>query len=201
MCARHAGSPPVAHWEEEETMEGRTRLGSASVEGKNIARLFALLLGVGYLAGGVIGFAATGFTGVVSDGEASLLGLDLNIFHNVIHLSIGAGLIVASRLRDVTVTQGILIGVGLFYLLAAVLGFINYLQIISIDGNAPNFALDNFLHLFSGGAALVFGLIGVRQQHREPEGRRPGTTAREPLPIEERRAAWNPDDTYREEAY
>lgn len=182
-------------------MEGRTRLGSASAGGHNIARTFAVVLGVGYLAGGVIGFAATGFSGVVSDGDASLLGLDINIFHNVVHLSIGAGLLIASRLRDVTVTQGILIGVGLFYLLAAVLGFINYLQIISIDGNAPNFALDNFLHLFSGGASVVFGLIGVRQQGHEPRGTRPGTAAEEPLPIEERRALWNPDDTYREGAY
>jgi len=137
------------------------RQGFAPTDSKNVARVFALLLGVGYVAAGVAGFFVTGFTGFVANGDATLLGFDLNIFHNIVHLAIGGALIIASRLRDVAITQGILIGVGLFYLVAAGLGFLNYLQIISIN---EELAADNFLHLFSGGTALIFGLIGVRQQ-------------------------------------
>ena len=69
------------------------------------------------------------------------------MFHNVVHLAIGAGFIAVSRL-DATITQGVVIGAGLVYLLAGLLGF-------------PN--ADNFLHLFSGAAAVLFGLLGVRQ--------------------------------------
>jgi hypothetical protein len=147
-------------------MEGRMREGSASKDRGNVARVFALLLGAGYVVAGVAGFTVTGFSsGFVANTNASLIGFDLNIFHNVVHLAIGAALILVSRLSDVTITQGVLIGVGLFYVLATLLGFLNYgaLQIISI--NDP-LAADNFLHLFSGATALIFGLIGVRQQNQ-----------------------------------
>lgn len=177
-------------------MEGRARQGFASNEGQNVARVFALLIGLGYVAAGVIGFAVTGFTGFVADTDETFLGFfDLNIFHNIVHLAIGAGLVAASRARDVSITQGVLIGVGLFYLLAALLGFIDYLQIISID---DSLSFDNFFHLITGGMALLFGLIGVRQAMESPRG--PVGPAG-PRPIEERRAAWDSEATYREEAY
>ncbi len=127
--------------------------------GQNITQVFALVVGVTYLLVGVVGFAVTGFTGVTTDGADKLLGFDLNVFHNVVHLAIGAGFIVASRL-DATITQGVVIGAGLVYVLAGLLGFLNQLQILSIDSGL---AADNFLHLFSGLAAVTFGLLGIRQ--------------------------------------
>lgn len=145
-------------------MEGRMRQRSGTQDRKNVARTFALVLGLGYVAAGVIGFFATGFTGpVVLNTNDAILGFDVNIFHNIVHLAIGGGLVVASRLSDVAVTQGILIGVGLFYVVATLLGFINYMQLISINSSL---AADNFLHLFSGATAVIFGLIGVRQTDR-----------------------------------
>lgn len=125
----------------------------------NAAQVFALVAGAVYALVGVIGFAATGFDGVTADGPDKLIGFDLNIFHNVVHLAIGLGFLLASRL-DATLTQGIIIGGGLVYVLAAVLGFVNELQILSINDEV---APDNFLHLISGSAAILFGLIGARQ--------------------------------------
>ncbi len=150
----------------------------------NVARPFALLFGLGYVVIGVAGFAVTGFTGFVAETDEKLLGFDLNIFHNVVHLAIGASLMLVSRARDVTVTQGVLIGVGLFYLLAAVLGFANSLQLISID---DALAADNFLHLFSGLAAFAFGVIGAFQQRDSMQRAR---AEEGPRPIEERREMW-----------
>lgn len=43
---------------------------------------------------------------------------------------------------------------------AGLLGFLNQLQILSIDAEL---AADNFLHLFSGLAAVAFGILGARQ--------------------------------------
>lgn len=129
-------------------------------DGANITQAFALVVGVVYLAVGVVGFAVTGFTGVTTDGADKLIGFDLNVFHNVVHLAIGAGFIAVSRLSDPTITQGVVIGAGLVYVLAGLLGFLNQLQILSIDAEL---AADNFLHLFSGLAAVIFGILGVRQ--------------------------------------
>lgn len=129
-------------------------------QGGNITQKFALVVGVVYLLVGVVGFAVTGFTGVVTDGGDKLLGFDLNVFHNVVHMAIGLGFIAVSRLSDPSITQGVVIGAGLVYVLAGVLGFLNELQILSIDAEL---APDNFLHLFSGIAAVLFGLIGARQ--------------------------------------
>ena len=128
--------------------------------GQNITQMFALVVGIAYLLIGIAGFAVTGFTGITTDGQDKLLGFDLNVFHNVVHLGIGAGFLAVSRLNDAGITQGVVIGGGLVYVLAAALGFLNELQILSID---TELAADNFLHLFSGIAAVVFGILGIRQ--------------------------------------
>lgn len=128
--------------------------------GDNITQQFALVVGIVYLLVGIVGFAVTGFTGIVTDGQDKLIGFDLNVFHNVVHLAIGAGFIAVSRLNDAGIAQGVVIGGGLVYILAAILGFLNQLQILSIDNVI---VADNFLHLFSGIAAVAFGLLGIRQ--------------------------------------
>jgi len=124
----------------------------------NAATVFAVVAGVAYTGLGIIGFAFAN-TGFVADTGESFIGFDLNIFHNIVHLAIGVGFLVASRLDD-TITQGVIIGGGLVYVLAALLGFLNQLQILSID---ESLAPVSFLHIVSGSAAIIFGLIGARQ--------------------------------------
>ncbi len=172
---------------------------SAAPERSNVARPVALVLGLSYVAAGLIGFTVTGFTGpVVLNTPDRFLGFfDLNIFHNIVHVAIGGGLIVASRMRDLSITQGTLIGVGLFYALAALLGFLNYLQLISIN---TSLSFDNFFHLLTAAVAIIFGLIGIRQQS-ESVPARAGAASAGPRPIEERRAQWDKDAQYREKTY
>ena len=124
----------------------------------NAATVFAVVAGAAYTGLGIIGFAFAN-TGFVADTTEGIIGFDLNIFHNIVHLSIGVGFLIASRLDD-TITQGVIIGGGLVYVLAALLGFLNQLQILSID---ESLAPVSFLHLVSGSAAVIFGLIGARQ--------------------------------------
>ena len=131
------------------------------MQGTNVAQVFALVVGIVYLAVGIVGFAVTGFTGFVADTDEALLGFDLNVFGNIVHLLIGGGFLVASRM-DAVITQGVVIGGGLVYILAALLGFLNELQILSIN---DEIAPDNFLHLVSGSAAVLAGLIGARQSN------------------------------------
>ncbi|MCA1700103.1 MAG: DUF4383 domain-containing protein [Actinobacteria bacterium] len=160
---------------------------SSGQDSLNIARISAALVGVVYTIVGLVGFAVTGFHDEFAlNTKADLFGFDLNGIHNVIHLVVGLGLLGGSRARDVAVPQGMLIGGGFVYLLAAFLGFINELQIISI--NDP-IAADNFLHLGSGLAALLLGLAGARQTaNARPTGRVP--MGQGPAPIEQRRGMW-----------
>ncbi len=130
----------------------------------NIARPFALIVGVVYVLAGIAGFVVTGFSGLVTSHGPLLFGFEVNIFHNLVHLVIGGGFIIASRLRDVTATQGILIGGGAVYLVAALLGFLP--QHVPIIADTATLAPDNFLHLVSGAAAVIAGLIASRQSSK-----------------------------------
>jgi hypothetical protein len=128
--------------------------------GASIAKFAALAVGFVYLVIGLVGFAVTGFDGLVANQGEALLGFDLNPFHNIVHLGIGVGLIGVSLAPESAVAEGALIGGGVVYLLAAFLGFVDHLQILSID---DPLAPDNFLHLASGAAALLLGVLGALQ--------------------------------------
>ena len=161
--------------------------GTSLSDSLNIARVTCAVVGVVYTIVGLVGFAATGFHDEFAlNTKADLFGFDLNMFHNLVHLVIGLGLLGVSRARDVAVTQGTLIGGGLVYILAAFLGFLNYLQILSIN---DGLAADNFLHLGSGIAAVLLGLAGIRQTTNATP-RRGVPMGEGPAPIEQRRAMW-----------
>lgn len=122
------------------------------------AQFLALIVGLGYVAIGIVGFFVTGFTNFVHSSNSELFGFGLNGFHNIVHLGVGGILVGASLARPAAITQGVLIGGGLVYLLAAVLGFTNHLgELLTIHGTL---APDNFLHLASGLIAIGAGFLG-----------------------------------------
>ncbi len=123
------------------------------------AQLFSLVVGIVYLGIGLVGFLVTGFQGLVENTSAALFGFDLNGWHNIVHIAVGLILIAASMPQDAAINSGVLIGGGLVYILAAFLGFINHLQLLSISSTL---APDNFLHLVSGVLAVTVGLLGAR---------------------------------------
>jgi hypothetical protein len=128
---------------------------------RSIAHMGALIVGAAYLVIGIVGFAVTGFGAVVQDTSDDILGFDLNPFHNFIHLAIGAYLLLVSRLSR-EAAEGALIGGGVVYLVAAFLGFDERLQILSISSAD---AADNFLHLASGAAAILIGVVSASVSH------------------------------------
>jgi len=140
----------------------------------SLAAKVALLMGVGYVAIGVIGFVITGFSDFTQNTDDTLLGFAINPAHNLVHLVVGTFLLAMSRF-SAPVTEGALMGVGLFYVVAFVIGFVDTtplkigesvdsLTIISMKGSGD---LENFNHLINGVVALLAGLVSSSQTAKQ----------------------------------
>lgn len=125
----------------------------------SLAARVGVLFGAAYVAIGVLGFFVTGFDGALTANHGDkLLGFHVNQFHNIAHLGIGAFLIIMSMQKNDAAAEGAVMGVGLFYVVAFVIGVIapDNLTILGMSGEGD---LDNFLHLASGVGLLLVGLM------------------------------------------
>lgn len=120
----------------------------------NLNRLFGFVFGAVYLVVGVAGFTVTGGVGFAATQGKALLLFDLNPLHNLVHLAVGA-LLLLGALVGPTAAKGVNILVGVVYLLVGLAG-------LFVVGNALNFLAinhaDNGLHIVTGLLALVLGL-------------------------------------------
>jgi hypothetical protein len=121
------------------------------------AQVFALVIGATLLVAGIVGFFynASFGTGDGTERDAVLGILDVNGWHNVVHIASGAlGLLVAGSYSGARVYALVFGGV---YLLVTLLGF------LAGDGEEifnliPVNTEDNFLHLLIGLAGVGSGL-------------------------------------------
>jgi hypothetical protein len=122
---------------------------------RTLEQNYALIAGAIYLAIGVIGFFVTGSSNFTERTTDAFLGIFyLNGFHNVVHIALGALWITAALVLTPVGTEGVNFAIAGFYLLAAILGFLGYLSLVSVP--AGNDA-DNYLHLITAVVTLVFG--------------------------------------------
>ena len=125
------------------------------------AQFLALLVGLAFLAAGVAGFFVTGFDGWIDrDTGQTLLGLEVNPLHNVVHLVIGlAGLALWWTLSGAR-TFGLLLFLG--YGAAFVYGLFAVdntdLNILSLN------TADNWFHLSSAVVGLVIAVLPPRRR-------------------------------------
>ena len=122
---------------------------------KSPNRLLATIFGAVYLLVGLLGFTVTGGGGFFDTEGGLLLGLfEVNIFHNIAHLLIGAALLIAG-LSNARAAKAANITVGAAYLLLGIIG----LFLIGSPANilAIN-AADNVLHFASATVLLAVGL-------------------------------------------
>jgi hypothetical protein len=128
------------------------------LEERSPAQVYALVIGAALVLGGIAGFFynASFGSGDGTDRDAVLGILDVNGWHNVVHILTGAlGLAVAASYGA---ARGYAIAAGLVYLLIALVGFIagdgdEILNLIPVNTE------DNFFHLLLGIAGLGAGLI------------------------------------------
>lgn len=142
---------------------------------KSLAAGASLLIGASYVAVGIVGFFITGFGNFLADtGDTLLFGFaSINPMHNLVHILIGAFLIAMTRFST-PVNEGALMGVGLFYIVAFVIGVAapDNLTIISMNGAGDG---ENLVHIVTGITALTVGLISAGRS--EAAARRSGLVA------------------------
>jgi Domain of unknown function (DUF4383) len=129
------------------------------------AQVYALAIGLTLVVAGIVGFFYNGSfsTGDGTEREAVLGVLDVNGWHNLVHIATGAlGLAVAFSYAG---SRGYALGLGAVYVLVALLGF------VAGDGDEifnliPVNSEDNVLH-------LLIGIAGVGAGLATPAGERP----------------------------
>lgn len=132
-------------------------------------RGYAFVLGAVYLVVGLAGFAVTeGLDFTAAEGEP-LLGFDVNPLHNVVHLGLGALWLLAAAM-GLAAARGMNIGLGTVLLAVGIVGFFVTgepdLNILALD------TADNWLHIVTGGLALLIGVAEPRQRAVVTERRR-----------------------------
>ena len=121
---------------------------------RSVNRTLGYVLGVVFLLVGALGFAVTSGVGFASQDGKSLLGFEVNPLHNVVHLLVGALLLVGAT-RGVAASRAVNTAVGGVYLLVGIIG------LFILDSSANILALnsaDNVLHLVSAVALFGAGL-------------------------------------------
>ncbi|WP_265520616.1 DUF4383 domain-containing protein [Oerskovia flava] len=127
-------------------------------------RLLGAVFGAVYLLVGLAGFAVTSGVGFAGTEGANLLVFAVNPLHNVIHLAIGAALLLAAT-RSVSAARSVNTTVGAVYLLVGVVGLFlvgSAANIIALNG------ADNVLHLASALILLGAGLGAEKSAERRP---------------------------------
>lgn len=122
---------------------------------QTVPQVFALVIGLVYLALGVIGFFVTGFDTFVGYSETALLGLiQLNPFQNVVLIILGIVALTAALAFTPPATEGVNFMVAGVLILVAVLGYLGYFsELLAVPaGINPN----NVLYLVLGVVTLLF---------------------------------------------
>lgn len=122
-------------------------------------RLVGVIFGAVYLLVGLLGFAYTGGVGFVATSGGAILGIfEVNPLHNVIHLLVGAALLIAG-LSSTVAAKATNTLIGAVYLILGIVGF--FLVGTGLNILALNTA-DHFLHLASAIVLLGVGLAADR---------------------------------------
>ena len=127
-----------------------------------MVRMFALIIGVVYIAAGALGFIPAALTTpggpdlAVDTGYGRLLGLfPVNILHNIVHLAIGLWGVLAYK--SVAGSIAFARGLAIVYAILGVAGLIPGLN--TLFGLVPLFGNDVWLHLATAAVAAYFGWV------------------------------------------
>jgi hypothetical protein len=136
------------------------------MEHSSPARLYAGVVGATLVVAGIIGFFYSADFGSPGDVDAVFGILDVNGWHNVVHILTGAlGLLAFSA--GLYAARQYALALGVVYLVVAIWGFVvgDGDQIL---GMIPVNTEDNILHVLLGVAGLGAGLASSEVEHTAP---------------------------------
>jgi Domain of unknown function (DUF4383) len=136
------------------------------MEHSSPARLYAGAVGATLVVAGIIGFFYSADFGSPGDVDAVFGILDVNGWHNVVHILTGAlGLLAFSA--GLYAARQYALALGVVYLVVAIWGFVvgDGDQILGI---IPVNTEDNILHVLLGVAGLGAGLASSEVEHTAP---------------------------------
>ncbi|MGB8962619.1 MAG: DUF4383 domain-containing protein [Pseudonocardiaceae bacterium] len=114
----------------------------------------SMILGSIYMGGGILGFIGTGLGTITGFSPDTFLGFPLNVYHNIVHIGIAAVWFLGAFALTAAGNEGVNIAIGGIYSLATVIGFLGYLPLLNIHAGND---VDNYLHLVTALATLIFG--------------------------------------------
>jgi len=127
------------------------------------AQWYCLIFGIVLLALGIIGFFVDSNTDVGNDVRGDeLLGIPVNLFHNLVHAL--TGLVALALVRNRPAARLFALTFGAVYLLVAIYGFVtgdNVIALVPVNG------WTNVVHLVISLAGLAAGFL----TREEPEAR------------------------------
>ncbi|QQQ74669.1 DUF4383 domain-containing protein [Saccharothrix sp. 6-C] len=148
-------------------MTHHSTVGRVKVAGLQPAQVLAGLVGLVFLALGVLGFVRTGFGDFAGDQHAMLLGFTLNPLHNVVHLAFGVlGLLMAST-SGLARLYGWLLFIGYGAVLLWGLALAGVFSNNPVSGLGNPLALnvnDNWLHLGLAAVGLLIAVLPARRK-------------------------------------
>ncbi len=131
------------------------------------AQVYALVFGVVLTVAGIIGFFWSASFGSPGDVDAVLGILDVNAWHNLVHIA--TGLLGLAAIGSYAFSRSYALGLGLVYVAVAIWGFIIGDGEL-ILGFIPVNTEDNVLH-------LLIGIAGLGAYALTPAEPAPSTTA------------------------
>ena len=139
---------------------------------RSINSIIALVFGVTYTVVGVAGFFVIDYDRYAGKVGEPLIIFDVNFLHNIVHLLVGLGLIVASRRTATARATNFAIGVA--YLALGALGPVINDTALDVFGlNGP----DHLLHLGSGALLVAVALFTDKAQRARARAREAGSRA------------------------
>lgn len=126
---------------------------------KTIGQWLALIIGIAFTIAGIAGFFVTGFDNFAGETNETLLGLEVNGLHNVVHLVLGLLGLSMWRTPAGARTYGWITFAG--YGLVTLYGFIT-----ASDGSEELLSLnnpDNVFHLVTSLAGLATAMLATRR--------------------------------------
>lgn len=144
----------------------RSKDAHIQIQGLQPVQVLAGLVGLVFLAAGIVGFARTGLGDFTGQHDEMLLGFMINPLHNLVHVVVGALGLVAAMSSGLARTFGWILFVG--YGLVAIWG----LMITGVISSNPVSNLgdplnindaDNWLHIGSAVLGLIIAIMPARK--------------------------------------